>query len=96
MNIKELNALSSREFISTLWGDDILAVIDATETTPMTCKDFLNHCIACGGNWTAMLLTGIKVLYPNVYDAIPEKMGKYAWNCLCEVLALLNISDEQE
>lgn len=94
MNIKELNALSSREFISTLWGNDILAVIDATETTPMTYNDFLDHCIACGGNWTAMLLTGIKALYPEVYDAIPDNMGHLAWACLCETLALLNISDE--
>ena len=37
--------------------------------------DFLNHCVACGGNWGAMFLYGIKSLFPSVYEAIPFDMG---------------------
>jgi hypothetical protein len=35
-------------------------------------NDFLDSCIACGGNWGAMLTTGLKELYPSVYHMIPQ------------------------
>jgi hypothetical protein len=38
-------------------------------------KEFLNHCVCCGGDWGAMFLSGIKKLYPCVYKAIPDHMG---------------------
>jgi hypothetical protein len=38
-------------------------------------KEFLDHCITCGGNWGAMFLSGIEKLYPCVYKAIPDDMG---------------------
>jgi len=34
--------------------------------------EFLCHCKACGGNWTAMLGSGVKALWPNEYDELPE------------------------
>ena len=34
--------------------------------------EFLCHCEACGGNWTAMFGSGIKVLWPNEYDELPD------------------------
>ena len=37
--------------------------------------EFLKYCTACGGNWSGMLLSGIKALYPAVYAALPEKLG---------------------
>ena len=60
---------------------------------------FLKHCDACGGNWGGMLLTGIKRLYPAVWDAIPDDMGVFAWNALCNTLLLLGvfvIEDEEK
>lgn len=39
-------------------------------------SEFLNHCTACGGNWAGMFLSGIKALYPDVYAALPEKLGR--------------------
>ena len=89
--ISELKDMSSREFLSAMWGDEILSVIDATVKIPMPCKEFLTHCTACGGNWGAMLLTGINELYPDVYNAIPDDMGTFAWRCICEVMVLLDI-----
>lgn len=91
-----LSELEGDDFIVATWKDDgikVLEAIDQQHTTPMTTDEFLSHCTACGGNWGAMLLTGIKVLYPTVYDAIPDDMGHFAWRCLCEVLELLQIKE---
>lgn len=87
-------ATQNREHLASLWGNDILAVIDKQETTPMTMKDFLTHCTACGGNWGGMLLTGIHELWPEVWEAIPDDMGVFAWSGICTTLALLNVNVE--
>ena len=93
MTISELNALNDREYLAFNWGENILTVIDRQNTTPMTMKIFLSHCTACGGDWGGMLLTGIKELFPEVWDAIPDKMGAFAWSCLCITLELLDIKE---
>ena len=56
-----------------------------------TFKNFLTHCTACGGNWCGMLLTGIRKLYPDVWDAIPDDMGLYAFYDICAVLVLCGV-----
>ena len=94
MTIAELSALSEREFIANQWGESVLAIIDQQSTTPMTMKDFLSHCTACGGNWGGMLLTGIKELWPDVWEAIPDDMGVFAWRCLCDTLTVLGVIPE--
>lgn len=33
---------------------------------------FLSHCTACGGNWTAMLGSGIRELWPADFNALPD------------------------
>ena len=38
-------------------------------------KEFLDHCVCCGGNWGGMFLSGIEELYPSVYAVIPDNMG---------------------
>jgi hypothetical protein len=91
MTIQELKNLSERDFIAHIWGNDVLSVIDNQTTVPMTMDEFLKHCTPCGGNWGGMLLTGLQELYPEVYDAIPDEMGKFAWSCICDTLYLLNI-----
>lgn len=76
------------------WGRDGSLVIEACEredALDMDIQEFLQNCVACGGNWGAMFLSGIKHLYPNVYDVIPQNMGKNAFICLCYVLRLLNV-----
>lgn len=91
MTIQELKNLSERDFVAYIWGNSILSVIDNQTTTSMTMDDFLKHCTACGGNWGGMLLTGLKELYPEVYDAIPDEMGKFAWRGICDTLTLLGV-----
>ena len=38
----------------------------------MSMAEFMNHCTACGGNWGAMLLTGIKEVFPEEYAEVEE------------------------
>lgn len=57
---------------------------------------FLNHCTTCGGNWGGMLLTGLKKLYPTVWEAIPDDMGCFAWHCLCSVLILCGVDTSSD
>ena len=92
LTAEQLNALSDRDYIAVLWGEDILEV-DRQTTRPMTMDEFMSHCVCCGGNWGAMFLSGIKKLYPEVYDAVPENLGFLAWNCVCILCTLLNITE---
>lgn len=76
------------------WGDTGKAVIVAClHEKPFndTFSRFLDHCVACGGNWTAMIMSGIKELYPKVYDAIPEDFGMAGFSCVCNTLILLGV-----
>ena len=95
--VPELAELPEDEFIVACWksqGISVLEAIDRQHTTPMTTADFLNnHCTACGGDWGSMLLSGIKSLYPEVYNAIPDDMGHFAWRCICGVVELLGITE---
>lgn len=94
ITIGELNKLAAKDCLIELWGDNAQAVftaIDSANAAAMDGKDFLTHCTACGGNWGAMLLTGIKELYPEVYDAIPDDMGKHSFYAIGTVLELLKI-----
>ena len=95
--ISALADLPEDQFIVACWEESGIAVLEAIDrqhTTPMTTADFLNnHCYACGGDWGAMLLTGIKSLYPEVYNAIPDNMGHFAWRCICGVVELLGITE---
>lgn len=93
-----LEQLSGDEFIASLWKEDgikVLEAIDRQHITPMTMDEFLTHCIACGGNWGGMLLSGVKALYPEVYEAIPNDMGHFAFRCICETLELLQIRGDE-
>lgn len=75
------------------WGAAGHKVVEKCYGVPlnMTCDQFLKHCSACGGNWGGMLLSGIKRLRPEVYDAVPDDMGHNAWNCIIATLRLLGV-----
>lgn len=78
------------------WGTDIIEVVWHTKTSKMTFKEFLMKCTYCGGNWGGMLLTGIKKLYPAVWDAIPDDMGISAFTTLCALLTILDVDFSEE
>ena len=78
----------------TSWGDDGQRVIEeAAKVNPFNgnSKQFLDHCMAGGGNGGGMLLTGIHRLYPAVWDAIPNDMGIDPFACICSVLILCGV-----
>ena len=87
--------MPDREFILMHWGNSVLDAIDAQTAEEMSMREFLNHCTAMGGNWGGMLLSGIRKLYPEVWEAIPDDMGIYNWQCLCATIRLLNVHTEE-
>lgn len=80
--------------IITEWGNRGKRVIEeCSRIKPFngSSSEFLDYCVACGGNWGGMLLTGIRKLYPTVWSAIPNDMGSSAWACICAVLILCGV-----
>ncbi len=79
------------------WGSQVADVVIA-ECSKVdfggNSAEFLDHCVACGGDWGAMLCTGIKALFPAVFAALPEKLGRNgaeAFDSLCCVLRLCGV-----
>lgn len=94
-NITESDLREARAFLLEQWGDNGLRVIEESKKViPFNgnFSEFLKHCTACGGNWGGMLLTGIRELYPNVWDAIPDNMGVYSFTCICYTLQLCGVN----
>lgn len=86
----------AEDFLVEHWGEDGKAVIRECAKYPplgMDCGQFLDHCVACGGNWGGMYLSGLKKLRPTVWDAIPDDMGdgNLAFVCIGYVLQLCGV-----
>lgn len=102
MGYKYYNLIDAINGLNKYWGEQGQKVIEACLSNPviMSTESFLNnYCTACGGNWGGMLLSGIQRLRPDVYDLIPDNMGEdgnIAFICLCNVLYLLRIGDDEE
>ena len=76
------------------WGDHgahVIAACDNQKPFNGTFTEFMNECTACGGNWGGMLLSGIKRLFPEVYDAIPDNIGKNAFFTIGDALILCGV-----
>lgn len=39
----------------------------------MTLNEFMENTVACGNNWTRMLLHGVKKVAPELYAALPDE-----------------------
>lgn len=85
-----------RDFITKNWGEDVLKAIDSCKPLNITFGQFLDKCVACGGNWGGMLLSGLRKLRPEIWEAIPDDMGIYAWQCICDTLILAGVVMEEE
>lgn len=96
-NIDEIKGLDDEEFIIMSWGKSGIEVVEeCKKSNPLNmefCQFVKAHCNACGGNWVGMILTGIKKLFPNVWNAIPDDMGIFAWGTVCRMCALLGINE---
>lgn len=84
----------AQDYIVEQWGEDGEKVVTAcyySRKWVISNKEFLGDCTACGGDWGAMLLTGIKRRFPKVWEAIPNDMGMYAFIVLLNVLILCGV-----
>ena len=72
-------------------GNIVLQEISSSVPFNGSFEDFLHHCTACGGNWGGMLLTGIRELWPNIWNAIPDNMGLRPFECIVSVLILCGV-----
>ena len=97
--IKYEDIIDAQNFLVEQWGEQGKKVITQVilHETPFegNFKAFLDECIACGGNWGKMILSGIKEIYPTVYELIPDDMGNGAWGCLCYTLLLLGVDTSE-
>ena len=98
MTVDQLTQLTPDEYVVANWGDAGIKIIELISTKyasnpHMEFDEFLDHCIACGGNWGGMLLTGIQELFPDVWELIPEHMGIFAFSVISDVLMLLNVTN---
>lgn len=89
----------ARKTLLESWGDvDGARVIgEAEKVQPFNggFNDFLSHCFAQGGDWGAMLLTGVHSLWPAVWDAIPDDMGPFAFTAICNTLILCGVDTRE-
>jgi len=56
----------------------------------MEMKEFLSHCTACGGNWTRMLMTGLKSCFPAYWEAMENK--SYSFDEVVIILQNLGVN----
>ena len=93
--------INGRDYVDALmvvkeeWGDDFLMKACLAEKTTMTFNQYLLSCTTCGGNWGGMLLTGLKGMWPELWDAIPENMGVHAFTTICNLLIILGVDTSE-
>lgn len=86
--------LAAQKSILEDWGDAGKKVIEeAAKINPFNgdSKAWLEHCVCCGGNWGGMFLSGLKKLYPTVWEAIPDDMGLFAMADILNTLILCGV-----
>lgn len=93
MPTKEI--LEAQDFIVEHWGESgkrvVIETRKASEYYGITFTEFLDNCVSFGGNWGGMILSGIHELWPNVFDVIPDNMGRFAFMCLCYTIVLCGV-----
>lgn len=52
--------------------EPIEVTTEPTVTKVLTLDDFMKACETHGGNWTAMMLSGIRNLAPDIFEALPD------------------------
>ena len=55
----------------------------------MKLYDFLKHCVAYGGNWTAMLMIGIKNVFPDYFEKMEDR--PYSFDELLDIIESLGV-----
>lgn len=80
------------DIIRERWGEEVAREVLLAQKTYLPLDDYLNkYCKTCGGNWGGWFLSGVKELWPLVWDAIPENMGENCFETIMHLLACLGI-----
>lgn len=83
--------------LSTSEYEHIITLCDNIHNTPhsvISFDDFLNHCTVMGGNWTGMIFSGIGCLFPEVWDAIPDR--QFSFNFVIAIVILCDVLIPQD
>lgn len=100
---REINAMLDPEnpdwaaIIVAVWkesGVNVVEECDKVKKFSGNLQEFLTHCTACGGDWGNMFLSGVKALYPDVWNSIPDKMGVFSFVGIMATLNYLGIKTE--
>ena len=94
---KELSELDGTNFIIAVWKEKGVAIVEYIKTLniiPQPIDNFLNFCTPCGGDWGGLLLSGLKELYPTIWELVPDNMGVFGFTALCEIISLLGYFKE--
>lgn len=99
--MKNLNEekIGAIKFIAENWGDAGISVIitAAKEAKHISMDKYLQeYCVACGGDWCGLLLSGMKSLFPKTWEAIPNDMGVFAFSLICNTLLLCDVYDDED
>ena len=84
----------AQDILVKYWGNDGEKVIEeCARINPFneSMETFFEYCTCCGGNWGGMILSGIRKLFPSVYNAIPDNMGHMAFYCICSTVLLCGV-----
>lgn len=89
------------DFIIEHWGDagkNVVAACKRVSPFGGSMEDFFDHCTGWGGRQTDVLLTGIRELFPEVFNVIPGNMDTQTLRglsmnteCLFSVLHLCGV-----
>lgn len=92
-----MTILKAFDTVRERWGDKVVEEVLKTKRTMMSFNEFLTYfCIASGGDFGKLLLSGVKELYPAVWDAIPDKMGKDCFSTICYLLWCLGVDMSED
>ena len=78
--------MSKTEEYSDVVTKEFISSHELNKYKRMSGKDFLSGCTACGGAWTAMLFTGMRRLFPEVYDEVPGDV-EFSTHNIMEILS---------
>ena len=92
--IKYKDIIDAQRYLVDHWGRAGEKVIETSFRVSHfngSFDNFLKRCKPCGCNWNKMLLIGIKDLWPEVWEEIPEDMGDQGFGCICYTLLLCGV-----
>ena len=61
------------------------------EHSKITFSEFMCSCKGYGGDWVAIILSGMERIYPEVYSTLPATFGQEALDGLTKIFILCGV-----